>query len=338
VKPLLNQLRAWLTPEPPRPAERPLAVAHAAEQTPLRPRVLVAVYDPVLPSRGGRRLTEVCGFHEPDALVRAYVDDLAECSAGYLQYAVVEHVVLDELPPKEDGFRYTGETWLQCWQRRGGWHEPDAADYPALLADLAAARLVAAGEIDEVWCFAPPYAGFYESRMVGAGACWCNAPPLDLAGAARRCIVMGFNYERGVGEMLESFGHRVESLLARAFGSWREWGGGAGHAWDAFSAHEAVAPGRAGCGNVHFAPNSAGDYDWGNHRRVWSSCDDWLAYPHLTGQRRLVDCREWGGGDIRAHHHWWLAHLPRAAGRVDGRLANWWTYAVDPHAIDWPTD
>jgi hypothetical protein len=46
-----------------------------------------------------------------------------------------------------------------------------------------------------------------------------------------------------------------------------------------------------------------------------------------------VDCREWGSGDIRAHYRWWLAHQPRAPGRApDGRLANWWTYAVDPNA------
>ena len=172
--------------------------------------------------------------------------------------------------------------------------------------------------------------------MVGQGAYWCNAPPVEGVACARRFVVMGFNYERGVGEMLENFGHRTESILTRVYGSWREWGGWApargerGHAWDRFTAYEAVVPGEAGCGTVHFAPNSARDYDWGNPTPVWSTCDDWLHYPALTGRRRRVDCREWGGGDIRAHHRWWLAHLPRAAGRdASGRLHNWWTYAVD---------
>ena len=94
--------------------------------------------------------------------------------------------------------------------------------------------------------------------------------------------------------------------------------------------HEA-APGEAGCGNVHFAPNSERDYDWGNRRVVWSTCDDWLNYPDLTGQRRPVNCEEWGGGDIRAHHRWWLRHLPRAPGRTEGKLNNWWAYVVDPN-------
>jgi hypothetical protein len=162
--------------------------------------------------------------------------------------------------------------------------------------------------------------------MVGPGAHWCNAPPLDGVACRRRFVVMGFNYERGVGEMLENFGHRTESVLAHVYRP-----APPGHAWERFAAYDAIAPGQAGCGTVHFAPNSVRDYDWGNPRPVWSSCDDWLQYPALTDARRRVDCREWGGGDIRAHHRWWLGHLPRAVGRHEGKLANWWTYAVDPN-------
>jgi hypothetical protein len=62
---------------------------------------------------------------------------------------------------------------------------------------------------------------------------------------------------------------------------------------------------------------------------VWSTCDDWLNYPDLIGQRRQVNCHDWGEGDIRAHHKWWLRRLPRAPGRTDGRLNNWWAYVVD---------
>lgn len=99
--------------------------------------------------------------------------------------------------------------------------------------------------------------------------------------------------------------------------------------WERFTLYDKVAPGNAGCGNVHFAPNSERDYDWGNQRYVWSNCDDWLNYPNLTGKKRLVNCDEWGGGDIRAHHRWWLNHLPKAPGLApDGKLANWWKYVL----------
>ena len=294
---------------------------------PIAPRVLLVVYDPLVP-RQNTRLGAACGFQSVAPLIEGYVADLAAASGGYLQYTMADTLVVNGLPALEDGYCYTAEEWLHCWQQGGGWHQPQMADYPALLDRLGAPARIAAGEIDEVWLFGPPYAGFWESAMVGPDAYWCNAPPVELAGCQRRFVVMGFNYERGVGEMLEDVGHRLESCVARAFGSWRDWGGHADHAWDRFTAHEAVTPGQAGCGTVHWAPNSQADYDWGNRRAVWSQCDDWLEYPHLTGRRRQVDCHEWGGGDIRAHHRWWLAHLPRANGQSEGRLNNWWAYAV----------
>jgi hypothetical protein len=177
-----------------------------------------------------------------------------------------------------------------------------------------------------VWLFGFPYAGFWESTMAGRGAYFCNSPPIEGIQTSRLFITMGFNYERGVGEMLESFGHRVESIMRHVYGSWETV---ESHAWNRFTLYDEVAPDRSGCGNVHFAPNSERDYDWGNQRIVWSTCDDWLNYPNLTGQRRQVNCEEWGGGEIRAHHRWWLRHLPRAAGHTAGRLNNWWAYVTD---------
>ncbi len=137
---------------------------------------------------------------------------------------------------------------------------------------------------------------------------------------------MGFSYERGVGEMLENFGHRVESIMRHVFGSWELR---PTHDWNRFTLYEQAAPGRSGCGWMHYAPSSERDYEWGNPRTVWSTCDDWLNYPHLTGQRRQVNREEWGGGEIRAHHRWWLRHLPHAEGRTLGKLNNWWAYVAD---------
>lgn len=299
-----------------------------------QPRVLEIVFNPTFRSRGGRTLAEYCGYNDHRALTAGYIEDLAEASGGYLRYQVVETVRVDGMPAKVDGFRYDEPTFLRCFHRGQGWHQPDAVDYHAILHEFDVVRQVELGAIDELWLWGPPYTGLWESTMAGPGACWCNSPPLEGVRCSRRFVIMGFNYERGVGEMLENFGHRVESMLSHAFGSWREWGGTANHAWDRFSAYDRVAPGQAGCGTIHFAPNSERDYDWGNRRPVWSTCDDWLHYPDLRGRRRLVDCREWGGGDIRAHHLWWLGHLPRAAGRANGLHNNWWSYVVDPTSAE----
>jgi hypothetical protein len=178
-----------------------------------------------------------------------------------------------------------------------------------------------------------PYSGFYESRMAGKNSYWCNSDPMPEVPTSRAFVLMGFNYERGVGEMLEDFGHRSESILTHVFGSWEPK---PTHAWNRFTLydkeikeHPELKGQTAGCGNVHYAPNSQSDYDWGNKTPVNSSCDDWLNYPHLTGKSRTVDDSDWGNGDIRKHHVWWLSHFPKAPGRTDGKLNNWWAYVAD---------
>jgi len=292
----------------------------------LSPKVLVLNFDPIVRSEGGKWLHEVLRWNDPRTLTDGYIADLEECSYGYVRYEVVEWQDVDAYPVKADGFRYTEEEFLRCWRARTGFHEPDRVDYYAILSEFGIPDRVERGEIDEVWLWAFPYSGFWESTMAGRRAYFCNAPPLEGVATSRPFLIMGFNYERGIGEMLEDFGHRVESIMRHTYGSWefKET-----HAWNRFTLHEHVMPGKSVCGNVHFAPNSEKDYDWGNERFVLSTCDAWLNYPNLEGEPREVNCLEWGGGDIRAHHRWWLRHLPHAPGRKEGRLNNWWAYVVD---------
>jgi len=306
----------------------PLPRRDDLETVVMAPRVLVLNFDPVIEAEGGRRLNAVLGFNEPGRLADEYAADLVECSGGCVRYRVVEWLDLDEHPVKIDGFRYTDAGLVAAWRAGGPFHEPDGLDYRWLIERFGLARRVDAGEADEVWVFAYPYAGLWESTMAGPGAVWCNSPPVEGADVCRRFVIMGLNPERGVGEMLENFGHRVESLLTHAYGSWQP--DRPRHAWDHFTRYDLVAPGASGCGTVHHAPNSTADYDWGNPRPVLAAADDWLNYPYLTGRRRMMSARDWGHGDTRAHHRWWLRHLPKAPGRgPDGKLANWWRYAVD---------
>jgi len=290
------------------------------------PQVLVLNFDPIVKSRGSKPLHQVCGWNDLHALTDAYIADLAECSGGYVRYQVVEWRDVDAYPLKKDGFRYTDDSYLACHEGRATWHQPDAVDYHPILQEFGIPARVEAGEIDEVWLWAFPYAGLWESTMVGRGAYFCNSQPVEGVHTARLFVVMGFNYERTVGYALESFGHRVESIMRHVYGSWEHQ---PTHAWNRFSLYDQVAPGQAGCGTVHFAPNSERDYDWGNQRVVWSTCDDWLHYPNLEGRRRQVTRDEWGGGDVRAHHRWWLRHLPHVDGRSEGKLNNWWAYVTD---------
>ncbi|MCB9453508.1 MAG: hypothetical protein H6672_18915 [Anaerolineaceae bacterium] len=292
--------------------------------------MLVITHDPALQTQGGKRLHEHFNWQDPAMLVEGFINDLAECSYGYVLYRVVEHIVVNGFPVKADGFQYTEETYLQAWAT-GQFHQPDAVDYYRLLNDFNLIGRINSGEIDEVWLMGHPYGGYYESIMVGPEAFWCNAPPLaNTDSANRQFIIMGFNFERRVGEMLESYGHRIESIMERVYQGVPE----AENMWHRFIRYDQTSPGKAECGTVHFAPNSVRDYDWGNTHTVLSRCDIWYNYPNLDGDPRQVDSTEWGSGDPRLHHTWWMNHFPHGSGESGQETSeNWWKYIIDPNNV-----
>ena len=293
-------------------------------------RVLLIVYDPIMDVASGRKLSQTQGWHRPADLVTGFSADILQTSDGMARYEIVERIERDEFPAKTDGFRYSPSVYLDVMRGAVPPYMPQEADYEAILAEFNILERVANNEIDEVWLMGFPHAGFYESIMAGPQAFWCNAPALkntDLAG--RRFIVMGFSYERTVGEMLEAFTHRTESVMEKTFEKTR----GDDNLWHRFIRYEQKNPGQAEMGNVHFAPNSERDYDWGNPRFVASNCHDWLNFPDFQGDVRQVNTREWGNGDIRLHHQWWMKHIPHVAGRINGIHNNWWQYILDPNKV-----
>jgi hypothetical protein len=296
---------------------------------PVAPKVLALIHNPSIRPKGGHKAQVAYRWNNPDKLAQGYIDDLKHASDGYLNYEIVERIEVDAFPVKKDGFRYSGESFDHAWSSRQ-FHQPDAVDYLALAREFKLIEKVDSGLIDEVWLLGFPYCGYYESIMAGPGAFWCNAPPLEgTEQASRRFVIMGFNYERGVGEMLEDMGHRVESIMSKVFASTR----GEANLWERFCRYDKKYPGQAEVGSIHFAPNSLKDYDWGNPRPVPSRADTWYNFPDLSGEPRIMTCSEWGDGDIRKHHVWWLRHLPRVAGETNGISWNWWEYVVDPNRV-----
>ncbi len=307
---------------------KPVPVVGKTE--PVDRKVSLIIFNPTIPSQGGRKLSDVMNWNNVDQLVAGYINDLQTTSGGYINYQVVERVEADCFPVKEDRFVYNPDDFVHCLQAGTGFHQPDTADYHAILKDYDIVSKINSGAIDEVWWFGFPYSGFYESRMVGPEAFFCNAPPIiDIPNCSRRFIVMGFNYQRGIGEMEESFSHRAEYILQQVFRNKPA----SDNLWQRFTRYDKAAPGMSECGSVHYAPNSQTDYDWGNTVNVPSRCNNWYSFPDLTGAPVLVNCSEWGGGDIRGHHTWWLRHFPHIAGSTNGISNNWWEYVVDPNKV-----
>ncbi|MBI1281782.1 MAG: hypothetical protein GC179_26900 [Anaerolineaceae bacterium] len=296
---------------------------------PITRKVLAITHNPILRSQSGRTLKEYFRWQDPHQLAQGYINDIREVSFGYANYEIVEHLEVDSYPLKRDGFRYTEQSYLDAWRTRQ-FHDPDGVDYLELVREFRMIERVDSGEIDEVWLFGHPYGGYWESIMCGPGAFWCNAPPLaGTEHASRRFVIMGFNFERGVGEMLEDLGHRAESILYKVFENTH----GEANLFEKFLRYDKKDRGRAEVGNVHFAPNSQRDYDWGNPTPVLSRCDTWLNFPDLAGQPRIVTCADWGNGDIRAHHKWWMTRFPHIVGKTNGISWNWWQYVIDPNTV-----
>lgn len=295
----------------------------------LSPRVLTIVFDPFM-TPAGEKLSKLAHWGSCENLSGQFINDILECSDGLARYQVVERIEVNEFPAKVDGFRYTPRGYADVMRRAAPARNPDTMNYHEFLARFNILQRIASNQIDEIWAFGFPYAGFYESVMGGPGAFFCNADPLIGASrAGRRFIIMGFSYERGVGEMLEAFGHRAESIMEKVYARSLP----ANNLWKKFTRYDKSHPGQAECGNIHFAPNSERDYDWGNPRSVDSRCDDWRNFPNFKGILKQVNSAEWGGGDIRAHHKWWLKHIPRFSGRAGGIANNWWQYILDPNRV-----
>lgn len=291
-------------------------------------KVLVLNFDPIIDATNETRLHAACRWYDPRELAKGYVDDIQQASGGLIRYEIVEWQDVDAFPLKADGFVYTKDEYMRCHERGEGWHAADGADYPQTIAKFDLVKRIEKKEMDEVWWFGGPYFGFFESAMAGRGAFYINGGIFgpDQVPCERPFAIMGFNYERGVAEMLHSMCHRVEATMTHEFGGWKAEE--LNHDWARFAANAKQSGGVAAVGSCHYPPNAESDYDYSNRRFVESSADDWLNYPDLKGTKQPVNCETWGGPDYhRNYMRWWYARLPRAAGTSSsGHRNNWWEY------------
>jgi hypothetical protein len=302
---------------------------------PLTVRVLVLNYDPIVPAEGHRRLSQVFGWNEPARLATECKEAMEYATGGYLRFEIVEWRNLDEIYAKEDGYRYTVEEYVRNRRSNSGWGEHGNADYPRLLREQNVVPLIDDGLVDEVWIFSDHFFGLWEASMAGPGAFFINGGVYPQVPSARPFAIYGFNYERGVAEMMHNAAHRTEATLNRALGSWDLKDPKS--AWDKFSANAAESGGRAGVGTCHFPANGAEGYDYGNPRVVQSWADAYLSYPKLNFATKPVSRDTWSRGpDYHLDYmKWYFAHIPRAEGAdPDGRQNNWLKYIFDFPSYD----
>ena len=318
------------TPPPPKPTIDP----NNPNEPPLTTiiKTLVIVYDPVMDQAAGKKLSEYMNWNKVEDLAHDFMSDILLVSGGLVRYQIIERFDVNDFPAKTDGSKYDAPTYLDVLRGVSPPYIPQWVDYHAIIDRFNILQRVAKEEIDEVWIFNFPHAGFHESVMGGPGAFWCNTAPLKNTGESkRRFVIMGFSYERGEGEMLENMCHRAASIMEKTFEKVPE----EEKLWKRFTRYNKTHPGQAAVGTVHFAPNSIRDYDWNNPVPVPSECDDWLHnFPDFKGVTREVNATEWGNGDTRKHHIWWMNHIPKTKGRRNGIHNNWWQYIANPNNVN----
>lgn len=161
-------------------------------------------------------------WNKTEDLIKNYIETMRRASDNVLAYQIVKKTKVQDYPVLLDGRKYNDATWMQAMQDdraaiRDSHGSYLMADYQRIIQEFNLLPQVRDKLIDEVWMFGGPYFGFYESRMVGRGAFWCNAPAIEQTG--RRFVMMGYNYQRDVKEMVHNFGHRAESILCKQYDS-----------------------------------------------------------------------------------------------------------------------
>ena len=298
-----------------------------SDETPVEKKVLVLDFNPLLESKGGKRLRTYKGWNDPVALEKQFISDIKSASHGFYNYKIVEHMSnIDAYPEKNNGFVFTDDSYLAL-----GVNPDDNAraiiNYTKLLTNYNVCNRVNTGEINELWIWGGPWFGYYEAVMAGSGAYSTNAPPITDSSCIKKLHILGFSYERGSSEMVEDFGHRTEGTMRNVFLSEKDTD------WDRYTKTRAIDSSAAssfpfGCGTIHNPFNSAGDYDWGNKSVVTTTCDGWASYPPAPTVTKDISCSKWGCSGY-GYIKMWLLNLPHHAGSTNGKWNNWWKYVAD---------
>lgn len=175
-------------------------------------KTLVIIYDPILKTKGNVKLHEYYHWNDPKVLTTQLVNDFKTISHGNATYQIVETIEQNNWLPHQNGLRYTENDYFAVYASKN-WNK-GAPDWQTFIAENNLVEKINSGKVDEVWLWGAPEGGYEESVMIGNGAFWINGGPIPAD--TKAVPIMDYNYERGMAEALESYGHRTESILRRS--------------------------------------------------------------------------------------------------------------------------
>ncbi len=298
-------------------------------------KVAVVYQDPIVTM--GQRLHVRYNWEDPKFYISEIVKEFEKASNGVYKFEIVEthddQVIFSKLDST-----YLTVSQIKAYLDEPGWATVKNIaekqgrikfDYKGMIEYYDFYNKREQGIIDEVWVYAWPFGGMYESQLVGKNAFWWNSSPItDVPENFTKLLsVMGWNYERGVAEAMHSVGHRVESALRVVYGRWDNTSEDP-NPWELFTMINKVSPGKGNIGNIHFPVNGESDYDYSNLNYVTTYAVNWLRYPYLLNQTQTVNCNAWENGQL-GYMKYWFHHLPHYKGKTNGVLNDWWHYFID---------
>ena len=226
---------------------------------------------------------------------------------------------------------------------RPGGYNPPLVDYNTMLKRFDIASWVKDKGVNWVWVWG--YHGdvvtLWESTMSSPYGNISNSDRLkELPPVADKSYTLfNFNYGRAETMALESIGHQLEAIWnyidGRDTTDENEWGKLL--FWGKFVGSDKThmmkpVNGVYRRGWMHYAPNSAIDYDWHNPRTVASDLDDWR--PEGGGTVANVSAANWNPVDDGglAWKIKWMQGIPRANNGLtyQGKaITNWWHFIGD---------
>ena len=311
-------------------------------------KVAVVCYNPFMTNVAelttARRLNAVFGWPTGQNMATQQKNWWKEATDGMVKANFVVVTNLNIFPLMTSGKRFNQQSYYDYWKKgQSDKHPGGSFDYAHFLTNDVPWMIPAIedGRIDQVWLYGWPGMNTNETRLFGKGAFGCNSYGFSALQNERMFMMCMPSIERSDTPM-ENFGHGCEWHLGGAFHNYvYSFEGGIRytnvHDMALYRAHGSESSENICIGDVHYAPNSKSDYDWGNTTPVECYADCWYDFPNMTNWvPRTMTCADWGGGVNYKHKIWFFHHMPRKVGLHRGHMMNWITKYMNPNIAAYP--
>ncbi|MBI2084449.1 MAG: hypothetical protein HYT70_02455 [Candidatus Aenigmarchaeota archaeon] len=327
-----------------------------SESIPISVPVLVLKYFP-LDSSGTKLDQTITGMTIDLATIRSKVNSLNQQGIEKLTIVTKYHGYKNTVEPSLNYSIFEEKEFLTSIPisiNKVPWNQNTfRPDYTKILNDANICDYVDNKGVKQVWVWSYHYGNVEPAEAdmamgTNSQAYWNHGTYGDVSNSEqtndmptcqKTYTLYNYNYDRGLGELLEDHGHQIESLFSFVDNA----------LWSKFKSPNGELPPTVNhCGWTHSPPNAGdwsgdrGQYDWGDETDVLSDCEDWK--PDGTGTVKTVDCHTWAGNDCDqftagkpneagvAFKVWWMQNIP---GKNNGltydskSLRNWWEFYGD---------